>query len=65
MRTESRTRRKDGTYIWVDSITTNHLDDPTIRGIVTHYRDITSRKEAEQAVRASEARCSSTRSRTC
>ncbi len=41
MRTESRTRHKDGTYIWVDSIVTNHLADPGLRGIVANFRDIT------------------------
>jgi len=56
MRVESRTRRKDGTYVWVDSIVTNHLADPGLRGIVANIRDITSRKEAEHALRVSEAR---------
>ena len=56
MRTESRTRHKDGTYIWVDSIVTNHLADPGLQGIVANIRDISSRKEAEHALRVSEAR---------
>jgi len=56
VRTESRTRHKDGRWIWVDSVITNQLDHPGVRGIVTTYRDITSSKEAEHALRASENR---------
>ena len=56
LRTESRSRRKDGTWVWVDSIIRNHLNDPAIEGIVTTFRDITERVETEHALRDSEAR---------
>ncbi len=56
MRTESRSRRKDGSWVWVESIIRNKLDDPAVRGIVTNFRDITGRIEAEHALRDSEAR---------
>ena len=48
-------RHKDGTWHWVDASATNLLDDPDIGGLVIHYSDITARKVAEEALRASEA----------
>ena len=56
LRTESRSLHKNGSWIWVDSIIMNRLDDPDVGGIVTNFRDITSRVEAEHALRDSEAR---------
>ena len=55
-RAESRSRHKNGSWVWVDSIIMNRLDDPEVHGIVTNFRDITSRVEAEHALRDSEAR---------
>jgi diguanylate cyclase (GGDEF)-like protein/PAS domain S-box-containing protein len=56
LRTESRSRHKDGSWVWVESIIHNKLDDPTVRGIVTNFRDISARIETEHALRDSEAR---------
>src|SRR5436309_9568989 len=56
VRTESRSLHKDGSWIWVDSIIMNRLDDPAVGGIVTNFRDITARVETEHALRDSEAR---------
>ena len=56
MRTESRSLHKNGSWIWVDSIVMNRLDDPDVHGIVTNFRDITARVETEHALRDSEAR---------
>ncbi|HEY2812657.1 MAG TPA: PAS domain S-box protein [Acidimicrobiales bacterium] len=56
MRIESRTRHKDGSWVWVESIVTNHLADAGISGVVANIRDINDRKEAEHALRVSEAR---------
>jgi PAS domain S-box-containing protein len=53
---EFRVRHKDGTYRWIKSISTNLLDDPSVRAIVINYRDISGRKQAEQALRDSESR---------
>lgn len=50
-----RTRHKDGSWRWVESIAVNLLDDPVIRGIVVSSRDITDRKAVEEALRQSEA----------
>ncbi len=49
-----RYRRFDGEYRWLETVATNHLEDPAVRGLVTNSRDITDRVEAESAVRASE-----------
>ncbi|MBX3080939.1 MAG: PAS domain S-box protein [Anaerolineae bacterium] len=53
---EVRFLHKMGHYVWVEVSATNLLHDPDVGGIVTNSRDITSRKLAEQEVRASEAR---------
>jgi diguanylate cyclase (GGDEF)-like protein/PAS domain S-box-containing protein len=47
---ELRVRRADGTYTWVESIGTNLLDEPSVRGIVCNVRDISDRKEAERVL---------------
>jgi PAS domain S-box-containing protein len=49
-----RRMRKDGVYIWCEGTSTNLLHQPEVRGIVVNFRDITERKEAELALRASE-----------
>ena len=56
LRTESRSRHKNGSWVWVESIIHNKLDDPAVRGIVTNFRDISARIETEHALRDSEAR---------
>ena len=56
LRTESRSLHKDGSWVWVESIIHNKLDDPAVRGIVTNFRDISARIETEHALRDSEAR---------
>src|SRR3954452_18549085 len=56
MRSESRSRHKNGTWVWVDSIISNHLEDPELGCIVTSFRDIDVRVEAEHALRDSETR---------
>lgn len=46
-----RRRKKDGDYIWCEGSATNLLHMPYINGIVVNFRDITSRKESELALR--------------
>jgi len=53
---QARIRHKNGTWRWIEAIGTNQLDDPSIRAIVVNYRDVTERRYAEQALRASEER---------
>jgi PAS domain S-box-containing protein len=54
--TECRYRCKDGSYKWIEFTGVNLLHDPDIGGILGNYHDITERKLAEQALRASDAR---------
>src|SRR5918992_1108510 len=51
-----RLRSNDGTWRHIESVGVNRLDDPSIRGIIINYRDITDSKRAEQALRDGELR---------
>jgi diguanylate cyclase (GGDEF)-like protein/PAS domain S-box-containing protein len=53
-----RFERGDGELRWIEMVTTNHLDDPAVLGLVTNARDVTDRVEADGTVRASEERLS-------
>jgi PAS domain S-box-containing protein len=35
---------KRGNYVWLEGITTNLLNDPSVQGVVANYRDVTQRK---------------------
>ncbi len=51
-----RLRHHDGSWRHLEVVANNLLDDPDIRGVVINSRDVTARREAEDALRASEAR---------
>jgi diguanylate cyclase (GGDEF)-like protein/PAS domain S-box-containing protein len=55
-RTEFRLRRADGTWCWVEAIGTDRLEDPAVQGIVVNARDISDRRAADEALRASQER---------
>ena len=44
---EMRVRSKNGVWRWFETMDTNCLDNPSVRGIVTNARDVTERKAAE------------------
>lgn len=50
-RAEYRIRHKDGRWIYIASVGTNHLDDANIGGTVINLRDITDSKEADRILR--------------
>ena len=49
--TEYRFRRKDGSWGVVEGVARNLMTDPVVRGVLVNSRDITSRKQAEEALR--------------
>jgi PAS domain S-box-containing protein len=49
-----RFRRKDGTWRWIESTFSNLFPEPDEHIIVINFRDITDRKQAEDALRESE-----------
>ncbi len=51
-----RLQRKDGEWRYFEIIGHNMLDDPHIAGVVVNYRDVTARKQAEQALQESRSR---------
>ncbi len=54
MRVEYRYARKDGSWIWMEAVAVNLLDNPSIRAIVVNSRDISERVVAQEALRDSE-----------
>jgi diguanylate cyclase (GGDEF)-like protein/PAS domain S-box-containing protein len=55
-RFQLRLRHADGHWVTIETVATNHLDDPAVRGIVVAARDVTAQRDAEEALRASERR---------
>ena len=49
--TEARVRHKDGSWRWVEAVVLNLLGAGNVNAIVMHYRDITERKQIEEALR--------------
>jgi PAS domain S-box-containing protein len=51
-----RVHHKSGSWMWIEMVATNLLDEPGVKAIVLNYHDITQRKQAEDALRESEER---------
>ncbi|HEU5299957.1 MAG TPA: PAS domain S-box protein [bacterium] len=55
-RGEFRIRQGDGSWIWAEVVAHDLLDQPDVEAVVVNVRDITARRQAEQALRESEGR---------
>jgi two-component system, cell cycle sensor histidine kinase and response regulator CckA len=51
---ELRVRHRNGAWRILELVATSLIEDPAIRGIVVNARDVTERREAEEALRRSE-----------
>jgi two-component system sensor histidine kinase UhpB len=51
---EYRFLHPDKQYIWLESSFHNLLFEPSVRGIVEHFKNISDRKNAEESIRVSE-----------
>ena len=53
---EFRICHKDGSWRYMETTRTNLLQDPAVEGVVSNSRDITERRQTEEALRESEER---------
>ena len=53
---EYRFRHTDGSWRWLESVGTYLLDDPAVEGVLVNSRDVTERKQTEEALKEAEAR---------
>ncbi len=44
-----RMKRKDGAWVWIETIGRNLLFDPAVQAVVVNFRDITDKKQLEEA----------------
>lgn len=54
--TQYRHRHKNGGWVYLEAFGTNQINNPAIQSVILNVRDITERKNAEQALKESEAR---------
>lgn len=51
-----RYKHKNGSWRWLESTFSNLLTEPSVEAVVINFHDITARREAEEALKLSEAR---------
>ncbi len=51
-----RALHRDGGWRYIEAVAVNRLDEPAVGAIVVNFRDVTERRRAEDALRASELR---------
>ena len=51
VQSEARARHQDATWRWLEGGITNLLHDPSVRGLVANFRDVTERKRLEEQFR--------------
>jgi two-component system, chemotaxis family, CheB/CheR fusion protein len=50
----NRVRHKDGSWRWIETVSTNQLENPSVRAVVASFRDVTDRRRIEAALREQE-----------
>ncbi|HYK82683.1 MAG TPA: PAS domain S-box protein [Gemmatimonadales bacterium] len=53
---EVRAQHRDGAWCVLDAVAVNRLAEPAVGAVVINYRDVTERRQAEEALRDSEIR---------
>ncbi|MCW3116760.1 MAG: hypothetical protein JWM28_842, partial [Chitinophagaceae bacterium] len=51
---QQRLLHKNGRWIWCEGMVTNLMNESSIKALVSNFRDVTERKEAEQALNESQ-----------
>lgn len=51
-----RVRHKSGAWLWLEMVVTNLLTEPAVKAMVLNYRDVTERKQMDDALRESNER---------
>ena len=48
---QARVRHRDGSWRWLQMITTNLVEDPAVKGVITNARDITENHQYQELLR--------------
>ncbi|MBN2258034.1 MAG: PAS domain S-box protein [Anaerolineaceae bacterium] len=51
-----RARHVNGEYKWIEGVVTNHTEEPSIKGLIVNYHDITEKKTADEEIASNERR---------